>query len=642
MKVKEILKKSINEEVHGFLATVYHRTKAQDLINHIYTSGFKPGEGAMYGKGFYSTYDLASQQRDYMKGTYGNVVVKFAVKTQNFFFFDWEAFANHPMAKFLQATKDDYLQKQDEYYKLGIGFNIKNPKYTSDFAHRYWSKMQKKGLNGIVFSGRRDGRVLVAWNTSLINPISYYIDEDGEREWIKADGNKDYLKKWSASYSEERVDATKVNVKNLTGLISDKSKPKQRREQAIEKLIYKGGATLNDIVGLYKKAPDVFNKYNATRFLESSFNSKTLSSDNKKNIEALLMFLKSGIPLDYKNEKFTNVVNRLLIHNKKDEKASETIEEIINKLKENNFDFSFLKKEVSHMTDIGKAFDFLKAGIIDEEEKFLLSLIKKIVYPLGFDVVKDEDVERIGEYIKNNTSINKDEIYKKAMEYVVEKIGYIDDKGKYINNATKNLKKLNLSKLESENANEVIKNTADKLPSMDLYVDTISRFLSKMDKSEVKKMDFENIYQGMEDRARKTNDSSYFVPLKFGKKFENTADFDRLLKIMMRCKDAKFGLMSVTKTWPEGSYDPDKIVDLLIKKDKKGEILTDIFLNNMGRDGAKTSNDVGFKLTKEHLEKAIKSLEKSKSLKENDLKKLKDLNDSLNENLQYQILKMIR
>ena len=51
----------------------------------------------------------------------------------------------------------------------------------------------KKLCEGIIFTGSRDGKVLVSYNTKLIYPLSYTLN-DGET-WEKVEKNREYLKK---------------------------------------------------------------------------------------------------------------------------------------------------------------------------------------------------------------------------------------------------------------------------------------------------------------------------------------------------------------------------------------------------------------------------------------------------------------
>jgi len=38
----------IKEKIYGNMATVFHRTSVSDLVNKVYTEGFKPGYGDFY------------------------------------------------------------------------------------------------------------------------------------------------------------------------------------------------------------------------------------------------------------------------------------------------------------------------------------------------------------------------------------------------------------------------------------------------------------------------------------------------------------------------------------------------------------------------------------------------------------------
>ena len=174
----------IKEKIYGNMATVFHRTSVSDLVNKVYTEGFKPGFGAMYGKGFYATYELESQQRKEMQ-QYGNIIVKFAVPIENFFVFDYEEFIKSPNFKKLgQPSIENFLRAQLNYFKMSYKRDlstIDSIAYTSDLAFSFFKRIQnfKKLCQGIIFTGRSDGHVLVAYDTRILIPLSYSID-DGE------------------------------------------------------------------------------------------------------------------------------------------------------------------------------------------------------------------------------------------------------------------------------------------------------------------------------------------------------------------------------------------------------------------------------------------------------------------------------
>jgi hypothetical protein len=192
----------IKEKIYGNMATVFHRTSVSDLVNKVYTEGFKPGDGAMYGEGFYATYELESQQKENMK-TYGNIIVKFAVPIENFLIFDYSEFIKSPNFKKLgHPSIKDFLPLQFNLFKIkgteNDGFSaIAKIVYTSDIAHSYVKSIPNftKLCQGIIFTGRNDGRVLVAYDTTILMPLSYSMDDGKTFESVEK--NREYLKKVS-------------------------------------------------------------------------------------------------------------------------------------------------------------------------------------------------------------------------------------------------------------------------------------------------------------------------------------------------------------------------------------------------------------------------------------------------------------
>ena len=175
----------LTEEVYGNLATVYHRTDYKNLVNSIHTEGFKPGGGAAYGKGFYATYDLASQEKGEMAVNYGDLVVKFVVPTENFFFFEYEEFIKSPLSRRLKSNKETFILDQMEHYKLSItreGADINRlKKYNESWMFADWFNSNtdlRKKVKGIVYKSNRDGKTLLSYDTGGIIPVAYKKDSD--------------------------------------------------------------------------------------------------------------------------------------------------------------------------------------------------------------------------------------------------------------------------------------------------------------------------------------------------------------------------------------------------------------------------------------------------------------------------------
>lgn len=173
--------KSLFEDIYGNNAIVYHRTSVSDLINRVYTSGFKPGDGDMYGKGFYATYDLKSQQKDEMK-QYGDIIVKFQINLQNFFFFDYDEFIKSYIYKNIikqknpiKITPENFINAQLDYYHIKYEYNYNPVKFSSEIAIKMW-RIVKSNVDGIIFTGNHDGKVLVCYDVDRVIPISFSID----------------------------------------------------------------------------------------------------------------------------------------------------------------------------------------------------------------------------------------------------------------------------------------------------------------------------------------------------------------------------------------------------------------------------------------------------------------------------------
>jgi len=185
------------ENIYGNNATVFHRTSVSDLINKIFTSGFKPGEGDMYGKGFYSTYDLDSQQKSGMEH-YGDLIVKFQVSIYNFIVFDYAEFEKSPVKKRIKihTDKNNFVEEQLKLYKTNYDSEklLKHFSNTSELALSLYKNTNLEGnVDGMIFTGGRDGKVLVCYDTKLIIPLSYSTDDGKTFEKLDSK-NLEYIK----------------------------------------------------------------------------------------------------------------------------------------------------------------------------------------------------------------------------------------------------------------------------------------------------------------------------------------------------------------------------------------------------------------------------------------------------------------
>jgi len=258
IKLKDIL----NEEVYGNKATVYHRTRSEDLMTNLMTSPFENSVG-MYGKGIYTTYmptwktnwaenskkdkinpatntkykNRQIQRSENPEGRqnyneYGHIQVKFSVDLINFFIFEWNIYqkvADHVKKVERNAGKkshiNNFINLQAEYF--GLSHRIKTPyrkRYTSKLALKFGFKTgyrynMNPNINGIIFFGSRDGNVLVCYNTNIIVPLSMRNDKTKQTIKLKKildsdlslkNGFKEYLTRFlkakDASMSNDRID----------------------------------------------------------------------------------------------------------------------------------------------------------------------------------------------------------------------------------------------------------------------------------------------------------------------------------------------------------------------------------------------------------------------------------------------------
>ena len=211
---KAIFKKTqqlLQEEVFGAQAFVYHgsRHDPSQFIPMMLKNEFDPGQGAgaMYGKGLYCVHDLDDSATK--SGNYGSYLYKFKVNLHGYIIFD-DDIAKKVYGKYLspaeQAKVCGYSSHVIKF--LEDGFQVeadREEQYSSDIA-RPASKVLSGLVKGLVFTGRRDGRVVVVYDASTAIPIAHKNLNDGEG-WIKVDKQslKDkLLKSASGDFDKEK------------------------------------------------------------------------------------------------------------------------------------------------------------------------------------------------------------------------------------------------------------------------------------------------------------------------------------------------------------------------------------------------------------------------------------------------------
>jgi len=189
-----VLKESITYHSNYLLA--YHRTSMGDALGIIDT-GFKPGYGSMYGKGFYLTYDLSSQLKSNMTH-YGDTLLKCRINPKNLLIFDYN------ISKSVFGDKYTLNDQLIDHYRIyhdtiDLPRNIFNwskmlektldePSYSADVAYNNFVDSYVKngicsirGVRGIIFTGNHDGNVVVSYAYDTAIPFEYAkTDYDGK------------------------------------------------------------------------------------------------------------------------------------------------------------------------------------------------------------------------------------------------------------------------------------------------------------------------------------------------------------------------------------------------------------------------------------------------------------------------------
>lgn len=188
IKVKLLSESILQEEVIGAQAFVYHgsRTAPDEMLDIFKNNKFDPGnvDGAMYGKGLYTVYNLPETNTD--KGRYGDFVYKFKVNMYGFIIFDLEI---------AQKVYGKPLNPYGQAKLLGYDFLLdilkesrarRNENITSDAALNLANYLisRKIKIKGMVFTGRNDGPVAIIYDYDSAIIASY---RDQSKTWKKFD-----------------------------------------------------------------------------------------------------------------------------------------------------------------------------------------------------------------------------------------------------------------------------------------------------------------------------------------------------------------------------------------------------------------------------------------------------------------------
>jgi len=194
MKILDNKKEDLQEKFtkQGSRLVAYHRTREEN-IQPIIDHGFEPGRGEMYGKGWYFTYDLASQTRAEMSH-YGNALLKCQINPKNLLIFDYNLADDVFGKKYTLVDQliehyhiyKDIIQMPAELFDMSkdLEKTFDDPTYSAHLAVSIFvDKFVKNGrptvknVYGIVFTGNHDGNVLVSYAYDTAVPFEYALTD---------------------------------------------------------------------------------------------------------------------------------------------------------------------------------------------------------------------------------------------------------------------------------------------------------------------------------------------------------------------------------------------------------------------------------------------------------------------------------
>lgn len=196
----QYVRRVLQEEVFGAQAFVYHGSNTGPLAfaEMIEQNSFAPGlnAGSMYGKGLYTVYE---DDRRYptFRGDYGDFVYKLKVNLSGFLILDSDVCVKVNGKKMSLTEQLNKLGMQKQLSKLkkmwpttdmwtlrGIPYehvfeeDDLNARfkyaYTSDIAH-ILSEYLKNLIAGLVFTGRRDGKVCLIYDPSTVVIMGWHF-----------------------------------------------------------------------------------------------------------------------------------------------------------------------------------------------------------------------------------------------------------------------------------------------------------------------------------------------------------------------------------------------------------------------------------------------------------------------------------
>lgn len=164
------MKITLTEAIYGSLATVFHRSKTESKTSFKVFPGKNRTGVAIFGGGFYTTYDIEDQLKDRMIRNYGEYIFKIIVRVDKFFFIDKHA-RQQASAKYSVEQKNA-IKRIEEIVAEDTDFNQWHDDGWLIYVVNKYSEVDdliREYFEGIIYTSKDDGKCAL-----IFNPVKTY------------------------------------------------------------------------------------------------------------------------------------------------------------------------------------------------------------------------------------------------------------------------------------------------------------------------------------------------------------------------------------------------------------------------------------------------------------------------------------
>lgn len=157
----------LTEAIYGGLATLFHRSKSADKSAFKVAIGKKRSAVAIFGGGFYTTYDIEDQLKDRMIRNYGEYVFKIVARVDHFFVFDKHV--RDQMKMRLSKNQKAAIDKIEAIVANDDDFNHwKDDGWLIYVINQYpeVEDLIRDNFEGMIYTSKDDGKCALIFNPS--------------------------------------------------------------------------------------------------------------------------------------------------------------------------------------------------------------------------------------------------------------------------------------------------------------------------------------------------------------------------------------------------------------------------------------------------------------------------------------------